>query len=107
MARAMDDVGAHTIRGEGTPVATLSRRLVLAAVAAENRAYADAFGEPISVEDCVDKVRAIVDMSLGGAPVEELIARALLSTVLPGEGADPDAALALALLPFASAAAAA
>ena len=83
VARAMDDVDAHTTRGEETAVATLGRNLVLAAVSAENPAFADAFGEALPVEECVEKIRAIVDMSLGGAPVEELDARELLSTVVP------------------------
>ena len=84
VARAMDVVDAHTTRGEETTVATLGRTLVLAAVSAENPAFADAFGETLPVEECVEKIRAIVDMSLGGAPVEELDVRELLSTVTPG-----------------------
>ena len=64
----MDDAGPHTIRGEETAVATLARSLVLAAVAAEDLAVADTFGGPLSVDECVDTVRAIVDMSLGGRP---------------------------------------
>ena len=57
---------------------------VLAAVAAENLASADTIGESESVEECVGQVRSIVDMSLGGAPVEVLEARELLSIVIPG-----------------------
>ena len=85
VARAMDDAGAHTIRGEETAVATLARSLVLAAVSAENPAFADTFGEALSVDECVDKIRAIVDMSLGGAPVEDIVAREAVSTVVPTE----------------------
>ena len=80
----MDDADATTTRGGETAVATLGRSVVLAAVAAEGLASADTFGEPESVEECVNQVRAIVDMSLGGAPVEVLEARELLSIVSPG-----------------------
>ena len=80
----MDKHEQSSIFVEDTAVATTARSLVAAAVAAENLAYTDMFGEPIDVEDCAEKVRAIVDMSLGGAPVDELGVRELMSTVVPG-----------------------
>ena len=36
------------------------------------------------MEDCVDKARTIVDMSFGGAPVDELSARELVSALVFG-----------------------
>ena len=57
VGHAMDEHEQSSIPVEDTAVAATARSLVVAAVAAETPAYADIFGEPIPVEDCVDKVR--------------------------------------------------
>ena len=83
VAHAMDNHEVSSTAVEDTAVVTTARSLVVAAIAAENLAYTDTFGEHTDVEDCVEKVLAIVDMSLGGAPVDELSVRELMSVVVP------------------------
>ena len=68
VADAMDKHAQSTIPVEDIAVVATARRLIVAAVAAENCAYADTFGEPIPVEDCVDTFARLWMRRLAGRP---------------------------------------